>query len=94
MFESRTVFMWIDLYFGQRLDEFEDPESSFIHPGCDIFGKMKTSNVHHYCTDDHLNQRMMALSESSVYHTDGCLSYVHENEFIKLSMGMPASARS
>ena len=37
---------------------------------------------------------MMALPESSVCHIDGCLSYVHENEFIKLSMGMPAPARS
>ena len=26
--------------------------------------------------------------------TDDCLSYIHENEFIKLSMGMPASVRS
>jgi len=94
MFDSRTFFTWIDLYFGQRLDEFEDPGSSFIHPGHDISRKINTSNVHHFCTDDHPNQRMMALSESSVYRTDGCLSYVHENEFIKLSMGMPTSARS
>jgi len=27
-------------------------------------------------------------------HIDDCLSYVSENEFIKLSMGMPDSARS
>ena len=27
-------------------------------------------------------------------HIDDCLSYVHKNEFIKLSMGMPDLARS
>ena len=94
MFNSRTFFTWIDLYSERRLDKFEDLGSSFIHLGHDIFRKIKTSNVHHYCTDDHPNQSMMALSESSVCHIDDCLSYVHENEFIKLSMGMLASARS
>ena len=94
MFDSKTYFTWIDLYSEWRLNEFEDPGSSFIHLGCDIFRKIKTSNVHCCCTNGHLNQRMMTLSESSVSRTDGCLSYVHENEFIKLSMGMPASARS
>ena len=94
MFDSRTFFTWIDLYFGQRLEDFEDPGSSFIHSGCDIFRNIKTSSVHHCRTDDLPNQRMMALPKSSVCHTDSCLSYVHENEFIKLSMGMPSSARS
>ena len=94
MFDSRIFFTWIDLYFGRRLDEFEDPRSSFIHSGCDIFRNIKTSNVHHCWTDDNPNQRMMTPSESSVCYTDGCLSYVHENEFIKLSMGMPTSTRS
>ena len=94
MFDSRTSFTWTDLYSEWRLDKFEDLGSSFIHPGCNIFRKINTSNVHHCCTDDHPNQRMMTLSESRVYHTDGFLSYVHENEFTNMSMGMPASARS
>ena len=76
------------------MNEFEDPRSSFIDTGCDVLSKIKTSNVHHSYTDNHPSQRMMALLESSVYHTDGFLSYVHENKVIKLSTGMPASARS
>jgi len=92
MFDSRTSFTWIDLYSKWRLDEFKDLRSSFIHPGYDIFKKIKTSNVHYCCIDDCPNQRMMTLSESSVFRTDDCLSYVHE--FIKLSMGIPASART
>jgi len=94
MFDSRTSFTWIDLYSDWIMDKFEDPQSSFIHLGCDIFRKIKTSNVNCCCTDDHLNQRMMTLSKSSVSRSYGCLSYVHEKEFIKLSMGMPASDRS
>ena len=94
MFDSKTSFTWIGLYSEWRLNEFEDPRSSFILPGCDILRKIKTSSVHHRCTDNHPSQRVMDLPKSLVYHTDDCLSYVHENEFIKLSMGMPTSARS
>ena len=53
MFDSRTSFTWIDLYSEWILNEFEDLRSSFIHPGCDIFKKTKTSNVHRSCTDNH-----------------------------------------
>jgi len=91
MFDIRTSFHMDRLVLQAK---FEDPRSSFIHLSYDIFRKIKTSNVHHCCIDSHPSQRMMALLESSVCHIDGCLSYVHENEFIKLSMGMLASVRS
>ena len=80
MFNSRTSFTWIDLYSEWRLNEFEDPGSSFVHPGYDIFKKIKTSNVHHCCTDNHPPKRMMALSESSVYtQTIICPMYIKMN---------------
>ena len=53
MFNSRTSFTWIYLYSEWRLNEFEDPGSSFIHLGCDIFRKIKTSNVLYSCTNNH-----------------------------------------
>ena len=66
MFDSKTFFTWIDLYSKWRLNEFEDPGSSFIHPGCDIFRNIKTSSVHHCRTEDHPNQRMICPYHQSV----------------------------
>ena len=54
MFNIRTSFH-MDWLVLRAMNEFEDPGSSFIHPGCDIFKKIKTSNVHHSCTDNHQN---------------------------------------
>ena len=79
MFNSRTFFTWIDLYFERRLNEFEDPRSSFIHPGCDIFRNIKTSNVHHCQIDDHPNQRMMSPYHQSVTPTIVCPMYMKMN---------------
>ena len=79
MFDSSSLFTWIDLYFEWRSEEIEDPWSSFSHPGCDIFRKIKTSDVQHYGTDNH-PIRMMALPESSVYfQTVICPMYMSMN---------------
>ena len=76
MFDSKTFFTWIELYSEWRLAEFEDPGSSFIHLGYDIFRNIKTSSVHHCRTDDHPNQRMMCPYHQSVTQMIVCPMYM------------------
>ena len=49
MFDFRTFLTWIDLYLEWRSNEFEDPGSSFIHPGCDIYSGHKDIWYVHHC---------------------------------------------
>ena len=54
MFDFKTFLTWIDLYLEWRSNEFEDPGSSFIHPGCDIYsGNIKTFAMYIIAADDH-----------------------------------------
>ena len=90
----QEILTWIDLYIEWRSEEIEDPGSSFIHPGCDIYSGYKDIWYVHHCSrwssyskDDNFSR------ELSVYHQTIVCSMC-QNEFIKLSMGMPTSARS
>ena len=94
MFDFSVILTWIDLYLEWRSNEFEDPGSSFIHPGCDIYSGYKDIwYVHYYSRWSSYSKDDNFSRELSVYHQT-VVCYMYQNEFIKLSMGMPASARS
>ena len=47
------------------INEFEDPGSSFIHPGCDIYsGNIKAFSMYIIAADDHPIQRMIISAEN------------------------------
>jgi len=50
MFDIEEIFTWIDLYIEWGSDEFEDPRSSFIHLGCDIYSGDKNIWYVHHCS--------------------------------------------
>ena len=65
MFDFSAILTWIDLYLEWRSNEFEDPGSSFIHPGCDIYsGNIKTFDMYIIAADDHPTQRMIISAEN------------------------------
>ena len=65
MFNSKTFSHGSTCTPSEDWTRFEDTGSSFIHPGYNIFKNIKTSNVHHFQTNDHPNQRMMSLNHQS-----------------------------
>ena len=65
MFDFSAILTWINLYLEWRSNEFEDPGSSFIHPGCDTYpGKIKTFDMYIIAADDHPTQRMIISAEN------------------------------
>ena len=53
MFDTRTSFNMDRVVLRVNIEWVWRPKSSFIHPSCDIFRKIKTSNVLYICTDNH-----------------------------------------
>lgn len=81
MFDLTTFLTWIGLYLEWRSNEFEDPGSSFIHPGYDIYsGIIKTLTCRTLQHRQSSYQRIVISAGSSVYHqTIVCPMYIKMN---------------
>ena len=80
MFDFSAILTWIDLYLEWRSNEFEDPGSSFIHPGCDIYSGNKDidmcSRWSSYSKDDNFSRKLSVYLQTIVCH-------MYQNVFIK-----------